>query len=159
MNIGSAAAPTVTRSRESYPLALIALFSSSQLCTHSPEHLSPSSPSCYIEAVKILPAIGRLLCILASIGLIIAPIGRPAMATAAVIQPDIADHAVADHADMAMPQDMPCCPKKAAIPIAARIVWRSAPASFFTISRQQRSSSHLSWQTCFCRPMSGAWSG
>jgi hypothetical protein len=76
-------------------------------------HISPSSQLCYIELVKVLPTIGRLLCILAIVGLV-APIARPAMAMAAVIRSDTADRAVAHHADM--PEDMPCCPKKAPIP-------------------------------------------
>jgi hypothetical protein len=65
------------------------------------------------QKMKPLCAIRNLLSILAVVGL--------AIAMPVVIQPDIAsDHAVG-HAAMAMPEeampeDMPCCPKKAPIP-------------------------------------------
>ena len=61
-----------------------------------------------------LSAIGRLLSILAIIGLAIAPIVRPVMAL-----PN-GDTALADDTAMSMPQDMPCCPKKAPIPDCGR---------------------------------------
>ena len=77
---------------------------------HCSVHISPSSSLCYIESMKILPAIGRLLCILAIVGLAIAPIAWPAMGMGAV------SDGIAHHADMVMPEDMPCCPKKAPIP-------------------------------------------
>ena len=86
------------------------------ICMHSAEHILPGSLLCYIEPVKILSAIGRLLSILAIVGLVVAPIARPAMAMTAVIQSHSADHVVANHGDMAMPEDMPCCPKKAPVP-------------------------------------------
>jgi hypothetical protein len=75
---------------------------------------------CYAACVKPLSTIGRLLSMLAIVGLAIAPVARPAMGMAAVLQPDIAsdhgiDHAATDAA-MAMPEDMPCCPKKAPVP-------------------------------------------
>jgi hypothetical protein len=57
-----------------------------------------------------LSAIGRLLSILAIIGLAVAPIVRPAMAL-----PD-GHTAMVDDAAMGMPEDMPCCPRKAPIP-------------------------------------------
>jgi hypothetical protein len=56
-----------------------------------------------------LSAIGRLLSILAIIGLAIAPIVRPVMAL-----PN-GHTAMVDDAAMGMPEDMPCCPRKAPI--------------------------------------------
>jgi len=57
-----------------------------------------------------LSAIGRLLSILAIIGLAAAPITRAAMALPS------GSAAMVDDAAMDMPEDMPCCPKKASIP-------------------------------------------
>jgi hypothetical protein len=57
--------------------------------------------------MKTLSAIRRLISILAIVGLAVGPLARPA---AASHQPMV------DHAAMAMPEDMPCCPKKAPMP-------------------------------------------
>jgi hypothetical protein len=65
--------------------------------------------------VNILSAIGRLLSVLAIVGLAVAPLARPVLAMTAVAQSAIAsDHAAADGAPMM--DDMPCCPKKAPVP-------------------------------------------
>jgi hypothetical protein len=57
---------------------------------------------------------------LAIVGLAIAPVTRAAMAAAAVLEANMAsDHAMAHAATdaaMAMPEDMPCCPKKSPVP-------------------------------------------
>ena len=62
------------------------------------------------KVMMSVSAIGRLLSILAIIGLAVAPIARPAMSLSNGIV------AIVDKATMAMPEDMPCCPNKAAIP-------------------------------------------
>jgi hypothetical protein len=63
--------------------------------------------------VKTLSAIRSLLAISAIIGLVIGPIARPAMAMPAPMNTGVAsDQAMVDEA--AMPEDMPCCPKKSA---------------------------------------------
>jgi hypothetical protein len=62
-----------------------------------------------------LSTFGRLLSILAIIGLAVAPIARPAMAIPAPMHTGVAsDQAMVDEA--AMPEDMPCCPKESPIP-------------------------------------------
>src|SRR3974390_1050396 len=66
--------------------------------------------------MKILPAIGRLLSILALVGLALAPIARPAMAMTAFAQAGVTSEQAVAHADIGSPEDMPCSPKKAPIP-------------------------------------------
>lgn len=53
---------------------------------------------------------------LAVVGLALAPIAHPAMAMTAFAQAGATSEQAVDHAHMAMPEDMPCCPKKAPIP-------------------------------------------
>jgi hypothetical protein len=67
---------------------------------------------CYLALVKILSVIRRLLAILAIAGLAVAPMAMPTATQAAATS----DQSMVDHAAMAMPEDMPCCPKKAPIP-------------------------------------------
>ena len=62
------------------------------------------------KTMMSLSAIGRLLSILAIIGLAVAPIVRPAVAL-----PN-GHTAMVDDPVMGMPQGMPCCPSKAPIP-------------------------------------------
>ena len=64
--------------------------------------------------------IRSLLPILAVVGLILAPVARPAMAIAADMQAAVAHDQPMDHAVMAMPADMPCCPDKALMPDCAK---------------------------------------
>ena len=67
--------------------------------------------------MKLLSATRSLLGILAIVGLVVGPIARPAMTMPTHIQAGAAsDRAMSDSAAMAMPDDMPCCPKKAPIP-------------------------------------------
>jgi hypothetical protein len=67
--------------------------------------------------MKLLCAIRSVLSILAVVGLAVAPVARPAMGMPAIIQADIAsDHVAMAMPEEAMPEDMPCCPKKAPIP-------------------------------------------
>jgi hypothetical protein len=61
-----------------------------------------------------LSTIGRVLSILALFGLAVAPVARPAVAL------PHGNMAIADDAAMAMPEDMPCCPKKAPNPDCGR---------------------------------------
>lgn len=75
-----------------------------------------SLPQCYLRRVKTLSAIRGLLGILAIIGLALAPIGRPAMAMPAATHGAALEQPMAGDGAMAMPEDMPCCPKKAPIP-------------------------------------------
>src|SRR5436305_13861678 len=67
--------------------------------------------------MKLLSAIRSLLGMLAIIGLVVGPIARPAMAMPAALPTAVASNpATVDEAAMAMPEDMPCCPKKSPIP-------------------------------------------
>jgi hypothetical protein len=62
-----------------------------------------------------------LLAIPAIVGLVLGPIARPAMAMHAPIHTGVAsDQVMVDEAAMAMPEDMPCCPKKSSIPDCGR---------------------------------------
>jgi hypothetical protein len=71
--------------------------------------------------MKLLSAIRSLLGILAIVGLVVGPIVRPAMAMPAPMPTTVAsDQATVDEAAMAMPEDMPCCPKKAPLPDCGR---------------------------------------
>jgi len=71
--------------------------------------------------VKILSAIRSLLAIPAIVGLVLGPIARPAMALPAPMNAAAAsDQAMVDEAAIAMPEDMPCCPKKSPIPDCGR---------------------------------------
>ena len=63
-----------------------------------------------VFAQMSLSAFGRLLSILAIVGLAVAPITRQAMAL-----PN-GNMAMVDDGATGMPEDMPCCPKKAPIP-------------------------------------------
>jgi hypothetical protein len=64
--------------------------------------------------MKLPSAIRSLLGILAIVGLVVGPIARPAMAMPAPMPTAVAsDQATVNEAAMAMPEDMPCCPKKA----------------------------------------------
>jgi len=59
--------------------------------------------------MSLWPTIRRFLAALAVVGLVLAPLAQPAMA--ADVQVTANDHAaMSDHADMAMPDGMPCCP-------------------------------------------------
>jgi hypothetical protein len=65
--------------------------------------------------VNLASAIGRLLCILAMIGLGLGPLAKPMMA--APVEAAAAHHAMADdETTSAISEEMPCCPKKAPIP-------------------------------------------
>jgi hypothetical protein len=72
--------------------------------------------------VKKLFAIRGLLVISAIVGLVLGPIARPAMAMPAPMHTGVAsdDQAMVGGAAMAMPEDMPCCPKKSPIPDCSR---------------------------------------
>jgi hypothetical protein len=67
--------------------------------------------------MRIRPALGRILAVLAIVGLALAPVVQPAMATQvskdmpAAMSSSAADVVIADAAD-----DMPCCPSKPALP-------------------------------------------
>jgi len=61
----------------------------------------------YLQQMMSLSTIGRLLSVLAIIGLAVVPIARPAMALPS------GNTAMADDAAMGMPEDMPCCPHQA----------------------------------------------
>jgi hypothetical protein len=79
-------------------------------------HMSNDSRS-----MKLPCAIRSLLAISAIVGLVLGPIARPAMAMPAPIHTGVAsDQAMVDEAAMAMPEDMPCCPKKSPIPDCGR---------------------------------------
>jgi len=80
-----------------------------------------SGSLCYVRRVKILSAIRSLLAIPAIVGLVLGPIARPAMALPAPMNAAAAsDQAMVDEAAIAMPEDMPCCPKKSPIPDCGR---------------------------------------
>jgi len=56
-------------------------------------------------------AIRRMLPALAVVGLVLAPVARPAMAMPTDMNPAMSGHAeAADQVAMAMPDGMPCCP-------------------------------------------------
>jgi hypothetical protein len=59
---------------------------------------------CYPEQVKLRMTMSKLPAALAVLGLLLAPVARPAVA--ATMQ------AVADHSAMEMAADMPCCPEQ-----------------------------------------------
>jgi hypothetical protein len=65
----------------------------------------------------MLSTIRRVLMTLAVLGLISAPLARPLMAMPAHQSAGLDHHAtmadMADHAEMAMPESMPCCPDEA----------------------------------------------
>ena len=76
---------------------------------------------CYLSRVKTLTASRRLLATLAIVGFILGPIAKPAMAMPAPMHTGVAsDQAMVDEATMAMPEDMPCCPKKSPVPDCGR---------------------------------------
>jgi hypothetical protein len=80
-------------------------------------HFAKSLVVLYSTRVKTLSTIRGLLAILAIVGLVLGPIARPAMAMAVPMHTAVAsDQAVVDEAAMAMPEGMPCCPKKSPIP-------------------------------------------
>jgi hypothetical protein len=66
--------------------------------------------------VNILPVIRGLLAILAIVGLAIGPAVSPAMAMPPPMHAGAASEAMVEEAALAMPEDMPCCPKKSPIP-------------------------------------------
>ena len=71
--------------------------------------------------MKALSAIRSLLAIAAIGGLVLAPIAMPSMAMPAPMHTGVAaDQEMFDEAAMAMPEDMPCCPKKSPIPDCGR---------------------------------------
>ena len=71
--------------------------------------------------MKTLSAIRSLLVIPAIVGLFLGPIAKPAMAMPAPMHAGAnSDQAMVDDAAMAMPEDMPCCPKKSPIPDCGR---------------------------------------
>jgi hypothetical protein len=77
--------------------------------------LSSNRASCYSKGMKLLTCIRYLLPGLALLGLIGAPLVRPAMAMtmpAAMHAAMSDDAAMPADAAMAMPADMPCCPDK-----------------------------------------------
>lgn len=65
----------------------------------------------YSEAVKRPSVLRLVFAALALAGLLLTPIAVPAMPVAT----DMAE-SMADHAAMAMPADMPCCPDEAPMP-------------------------------------------
>jgi hypothetical protein len=72
---------------------------------------------CYVPVVKMAFAM-RCLAALAILSLILAPLARPAMVMPVQMQTGMAHHTMsvdgmADHATMAMPESMPCCPDEA----------------------------------------------
>jgi hypothetical protein len=75
------------------------------------EAVSRSRPLCY-DGAQMLNLIRTALSVLALVGLILAPLARPAMAEVpvAVMTADMA----------AMPTDMPCCPDEAPVPNCAK---------------------------------------
>jgi hypothetical protein len=82
-------------------------------------HILRSGSLCYVRRVKTLSAIRSLLAILAIVGLVLGPIAKPAMAMPTPMHTGVAsDQAMVDEA--AMPEDMPCCPKKSPIPDCGR---------------------------------------
>jgi hypothetical protein len=82
-----------------------------------PRVFYPSYRLCYLQCVKTLSGIRRLLAILAIVGLAVGPVARPAMALPAATQaPAASDQPMAVDAAMAMPEDMPCCPTNAPVP-------------------------------------------
>jgi hypothetical protein len=63
--------------------------------------------------VQLLSAIHRALAVLAIAGLILAPLGRPAVAMPSEMQGMLSEHGTTDaQTGMAMPADMRCCPDK-----------------------------------------------
>jgi hypothetical protein len=67
--------------------------------------------------VKTLSAIRSLLAILAIVGLVLGPMARPSMAMPAPMHTGVgADQEMVNDAAVAMPEDMPCCPRTAPIP-------------------------------------------
>jgi hypothetical protein len=68
----------------------------------------------------MLPTIRRFLMTLAVLGLVLAPLAQPAMAMSADQSAGMDHHAMmagmADHAEMAMLESMPCCPDEAPMP-------------------------------------------
>jgi len=84
-------------------------------------HILRSGSLCYVRRVKTLYAIRSLLAIPAIVGLVLGPIARPAMAIPPPMHTGVASgQAMVDEAAMAMPEDMPCCPKKSPIPDCGR---------------------------------------
>jgi hypothetical protein len=69
--------------------------------------------------VKLLIAISRLLCLVAVLGLVVAPLARPAAAQPGAMPSTSMDVAATD-SEMAMPEGMPCCPEKAPVPDCAK---------------------------------------
>jgi len=65
--------------------------------------------------VKLLICIRFLLCGLALLGLVVAPLARPTMA-----MPSGMMSMAGDHAAMDIPADMPCCPDKAPVSDCAK---------------------------------------
>jgi hypothetical protein len=85
--------------------------------------LSSNRASCYSKGMKLLTCIRYLLSGLALLGLVGAPLARPAMAMnmpAAMHAAMSDDAAMPADAAMAMPADMPCCPDKAPVPDCAK---------------------------------------
>jgi hypothetical protein len=78
-------------------------------------HFAKSLVVLYSTRVKTLSTIRGLLAILAIVGLVLGPIARPAMAVP-MHTAVASDQAMVDEAAMAMPEGMPCCPKKSPIP-------------------------------------------
>ena len=76
-----------------------------------------SGSLCYVRRVKTLSAIRSLLAIVAIVGLVLGPMARPSMAMPAPMHTGVgADQEMVNDAAMAMPEDMPCCPRTAPIP-------------------------------------------
>jgi hypothetical protein len=109
--------------------------------------------------VKTLSAIRSLLAISAIIGLVIGPIARPAMAMPAPMNTGVAsDQAMVDEA--AMPEDMPCCPKKSPIPDCGRdCLFMAMCAMQFLCNAVQAAGLviPLGWQASFPPVMTRTW--
>src|SRR5215472_469868 len=70
---------------------------------------------CYRAPMTRSSAIARCLALIALIGLMLAPIARPALAMPVVVQGTMGQAMAGDPLDVA-PGDMPCCPQKPSFP-------------------------------------------
>jgi hypothetical protein len=65
--------------------------------------------------MTVLSAINRILLVLAVLGLVLAPMARPAMAVSVSMQDAMSNQVVAD-SEVGATDDMPCCPGKPSLP-------------------------------------------
>jgi len=74
----------------------------------------------YVKFMRIRSVVAHVFAFLAVLGLVLAPLARPAMAMPANMHATMVDPPTAPHDMAAMVGDMPCCPAKPSLPDCER---------------------------------------